>query len=135
MTSDRCDGDAGLAGGEASQVAGIMCEDHATTEADRCRDDKRIDCQFAASARRSEKVTGDSGGAPPVVTTCAKPRARTESMAASVPPPRYNSTSTADGTRTGKFLWWALRSAAHELMTLQILVWTCEGGQRFAVQN
>ena len=41
----------------------------------------------------------------PVVTTCAKPRATTESIALSVPPPRYSSTSTADGTRTGKFLW------------------------------
>jgi hypothetical protein len=47
-----------------------------------------------------------------VVTTCAKPRDRTESIAASVPPPLYNSTSTADGTLTGMFLWWALRRAA-----------------------
>jgi len=29
----------------------------------------------------------------------------------------------------------ASECSAHKLMTLQILVWTCEGGQRLAVKN
>ena len=85
-----------------------MCEDHATTEADRCRDDKRIDGQFAASARRSEKVTGDSVQ---LHEHC-----------------RWHSHREVP-------LVGAAERSAHEVMTLQILGWTCERAQRFAVQN
>lgn len=136
MPSERGDGDGGTAGGEAGQVAGIMCENNATTEADRGRDDKRIDRQFAARAGRSEKVTGDSG--------CARPRSHNLCEAA-----RENRIDGDVGASASVQLhehsrWYshwevplvcATESSSHELMTLQILVWTCERRQRFAVQD
>jgi len=50
----------------------VACTTKAAAEADLCRDDKRVDGQFAAGTRRGKKVTGDS---------CDARRARVDDVA------------------------------------------------------
>ena len=113
-----------------------MGEDHATTEADRRRDDQCIDGQFTASTRRSEQVTSDSSSA----------RSRGHDLREAARQYRIDrSVSAATAVQLHEHHRWnsyrevplvgASERRAHKLMALQGLVWARECGQRLAVKN
>lgn len=102
----------GLAGGEAFQVSWVMGQDQSPAEANRSGYHKSVDRQVAARTDRSQQWPATRAMRTPVVMTLAYPRPSSRSMASSLPPPRYNSTSVAAGTRTGSRRRWAERMAA-----------------------
>ena len=134
--SDGGDGDAEVAGGEARQVVWVVGEDHATTEADRCRDDECVDGQFTARTCRGKQVTGDSSRA----------RARGHDLGEAARQDRIDrGVSATTAVELHEHRGWhphwevlpvgASERGADESVAVHVLVWTCERGQRLAVKN
>lgn len=129
VTSDCGDGDVGVAGGESCQVVGIVGEDDAATEADRGRDDERVDGLFAACTCRGEEVTGNSSGARPRghdlrEAACEDRVNGVVRTAASV---QLDQDCRRDSYREVPVVR-ASECSAHELVTLQGLSRACERG-------
>ena len=134
--SDRGDGDAGMASGEMGEIAGVVREDHASTEADRCRHDKGIDGKFAAGVCCGEQVTGNSSGA----RSCghdlgeAAGEDRIDDGVGAAASVELDEHRGRHAYREVPLVGAAHRGA-DALMTLRILVRSSERGQRFAVKD
>lgn len=63
LRSDRGDSNPSVARREKGDVSGVVAEDYPSTKPDCCRNDKRVDGEFAASTHRRKKVARDSGSA------------------------------------------------------------------------
>ena len=136
LMSDRGDGDVGVTVGETGEVAGVMSKHHASTEADCCCHDQRIDGQLAAGACRSKQVARNSG------CTCTGGDDLGEATRQYRVDGGVGATTAVqlDEHRRGHphrkvLLVGAAHRRAHTLMTLRILVWSSERGQRLAVKD
>lgn len=63
--SDGNDTDVAVVGGENLELDRVVSDDHAATEADRSRNDQRIDSRLAAPAGSRKQVPGYPGDAQP----------------------------------------------------------------------
>ena len=136
LMSDRGDGDVGVTAGETGEVGRVVSEHHASTEPDCCRHDQRIDGQFAASACRSEQVTGNSSGTRPRGDDLSKStrQDRIDGGVGATTPVQLDEHGRGHTHRKVPLMGAAHRRS-HTLMTLQILVWSGQHGQRFAVKD
>jgi hypothetical protein len=97
---------------EEAKVVRIVCCDDPTAEADRRGHSESVNRQLASDTGIGEEVPGDPCNPGPGGHNLGNPRPSNTSIGSSAPCPRYNSTSTAEGIRTGAFRRWALRIAA-----------------------
>ena len=125
-----------MASGETGEIAGVVRDDHASTELDRCCHDERIDGKLAAVVCCGEQVTGNSSGA----RACghdlgeAAGEDRIDDGVGAATPIELDEHRRRHAHREVPLVGAAHRRA-NALMMLRILVRSSERGQRFAVKD
>ncbi len=90
-----------FAGSKRLEVGRVVRDDQPAPETDGHSHHQGVYRQLAARADGRQEMTGNPGDADTCGEDLRVPRASSRPIASSTPAPRYNSTSTADGARTG----------------------------------